>query len=71
MEFIWDSKCVKGIMSGEIILIVDDEESVRNSLAGVMRDEGYDVVSAVSGKEGIGLLHETQPSLALLDINMP
>lgn len=58
-------------MSGEIILIVDDEESVRNSLAGVMRDEGYDVVSAVSGKEGIGLLHETQPSLALLDINMP
>jgi two-component system nitrogen regulation response regulator NtrX len=58
-------------MSGEIILIVDDEESVRNSLAGVMRDEGYDVVSAASGKEGIGLLHETQPSLALLDINMP
>jgi len=58
-------------MSGEIILIVDDEESVRNSLAGVMRDEGYEVVSAVSGKEGIGLLHETQPSLALLDINMP
>ncbi len=58
-------------MSGEIILIVDDEESVRNSLAGVMRDEGYDVVSAVSGKEGIDLLHETQPSLALLDINMP
>jgi len=58
-------------MSGEIILIVDDEESVRKSLAGVMRDEGYDVVSAVSGKEGIGLLHETQPSLALLDINMP
>ncbi|MGE5808077.1 MAG: sigma-54-dependent transcriptional regulator [Nitrospirota bacterium] len=58
-------------MSGEIILIVDDEESVRNSLAGVMRDEGYDVVSAVSGKEGIDLLHETQPSLALLDIAMP
>ncbi|MGE5751575.1 MAG: sigma-54-dependent transcriptional regulator, partial [Nitrospirota bacterium] len=58
-------------MSGEVILIVDDEESVRNSLAGVMRDEGYDVVSAVSGKEGIDLLHETQPSLALLDIAMP
>jgi two-component system nitrogen regulation response regulator NtrX len=58
-------------MSGEIILIVDDEESVRNSLAGVMRDEGYEVVTAVSGKEGIGLVHETQPSLVLLDIAMP
>ncbi len=55
-------------MSGETILIVDDEESVRNSLAGVMRDEGYEVVTAASGKEGIELLPEAQPSIALLDI---
>jgi two-component system, NtrC family, nitrogen regulation response regulator NtrX len=58
-------------MLNETILIVDDEESVRKSLADVMRDEGYDVVTAASGKEGIDLLHETQPSLALLDIAMP
>jgi len=32
----------------ETILIVDDEESVRNSLAGVMRDEGYKVVTAAT-----------------------
>jgi two-component system nitrogen regulation response regulator NtrX len=57
-------------MANEIILIVDDEESVRNSLAGVMKDEGYEVVSAISGKEGLDLLHEVQPSLALLDIAM-
>ena len=58
-------------MSGAIILIVDDEESVRNTLAGVMRDEGYEVVSAASGKEGISALNEIQPSLVLLDIAMP
>ncbi len=58
-------------MAGEIILIVDDEESVRNSLAGVMKDEGYEVVTAASGKEGIELLHEVEPSIALLDIAMP
>ncbi len=58
-------------MANEIILIVDDEESVRNSLAGVMKDEGYEVVTAVSGKEGLDLLHEVQPALALLDIAMP
>jgi len=58
-------------MSGETILIIDDEESVRKSLADVMRDEGYEVVTATSGKEGIGLLHEAQPSIALLDIAMP
>ena len=58
-------------MSGETILIIDDEESVRKSLADVMRDEGYEVVTAASGREGIDLLLETQPSLALLDIAMP
>jgi two-component system nitrogen regulation response regulator NtrX len=58
-------------MSGETILIVDDEESVRNSLVGVMKDEGYEVVTASSGKEGIDLLNEAQPALVLLDIAMP
>ena len=58
-------------MSGETILIVDDEESVRKSLADVMRDVGYEVVTAASGKEGIDVLNESQPSLALLDIAMP
>ncbi len=58
-------------MSNELILIVDDEESVRKSLADVMRDEGYEVMAASSGKEGIDMLSETQPSLALLDITMP
>jgi len=58
-------------MSGETILIIDDEESVRKSLADVMRDEGYEVAAAASGREGIDLLLETQPSLALLDIAMP
>ncbi len=58
-------------MSNETILIIDDEESVRKSLADVMRDEGYDVVTAGSGKEGLDLLNEAQPALALLDIAMP
>jgi CheY-like chemotaxis protein len=57
-------------MSGETILIIDDKESVHKRLADVMRDEGYDVVTAASGREGIELLSETQPSLALLDIAM-
>ena len=58
-------------MPNEIILIIDDEESVRNSLAGVMKDEGYEVVSAASGREGLEFARETQPSLVLLDIAMP
>jgi two-component system nitrogen regulation response regulator NtrX len=58
-------------MPGETVLIVDDEESVRKSLADVMRDEGYEVVTAASGREGIDVLAEAQPSIVLLDIAMP
>jgi len=55
----------------ETILIVDDEESIRQSLAGILHDEGYEVASAATGKEALDLLSEAQPSLALLDIAMP
>ena len=37
-------------MSNETILIIDDEESVRKSLADVMRDEGYEVVTVASAR---------------------
>ena len=40
------------IMPGETILIIDDEESIRETLAGVLKDDGYDVVTAASGQIG-------------------
>jgi two-component system nitrogen regulation response regulator NtrX len=55
----------------ETILIIDDEENVRKSFAGVMKDEGYEVVTAGSGREGIELLQETNAAIVLLDIAMP
>jgi two-component system nitrogen regulation response regulator NtrX len=58
-------------MPKETILIVDDEESIRKSLTGVLADEGYEVVTASAGREALDLLPEAQPALALLDIWMP
>jgi CheY-like chemotaxis protein len=58
-------------MASETILIVDDEEPIRKSLADILGDEGYEVASAASGREALDLLAEVQPSLALLDIAMP
>ncbi len=58
-------------MPTDTILIVDDEESIRKSLASALGDEGYEVVTAASGREALDLLSETQPALALLDIAMP
>lgn len=53
------------------ILIVDDEESICQSLGGILLDEGYDVLTVNSGEEAIKMIDETLPSLVLLDIWLP
>jgi two-component system nitrogen regulation response regulator NtrX len=58
-------------MPKETILIVDDEASVLRSLQTLLSDEGYDVVTAASGREALDRLGDAQPALALLDILMP
>ncbi|MBW2205649.1 MAG: sigma-54-dependent Fis family transcriptional regulator [Deltaproteobacteria bacterium] len=53
------------------ILIVDDEESIIQSLNGIMTDEGFEVISANSGIKAIEKIAEVMPDLVLLDIWMP
>jgi two-component system, NtrC family, nitrogen regulation response regulator NtrX len=59
-----------GIMN-KIILIVDDEESICQTLGGILADEGYEVLTAGSGEEALRVLEEEQPHLVLLDIWLP
>jgi two-component system nitrogen regulation response regulator NtrX len=51
-----------------IVLIVDDEEGIRESLSGIFEDEGYEILTAKSGEEAIRILGESSPDLILLDI---
>lgn len=53
------------------ILIVDDEESIRKSLSGILKDEGFNVSLASNGIEAIQKVEKERPDLALLDIWMP
>jgi CheY-like chemotaxis protein len=53
------------------VLIVDDDESVRSSLADVLDCEGYDVCHAADGEAAIRSAVVHQPDLVLLDLNMP
>jgi UDP-3-O-acyl N-acetylglucosamine deacetylase len=53
------------------ILIVDDEETVLQSIAGVLEDEGFRVTTAKSGEEAIGTFQKEEPDITLLDIWMP
>jgi two-component system, NtrC family, nitrogen regulation response regulator NtrX len=53
------------------VLIVDDEVSILQSLSGILEDEGYGVVLAESGEEGLEKIRKDAPDLVLLDIWMP
>lgn len=58
-------------MSKPIILIVDDEEGIRQSLSDILEDEGYCILTAKSGEEAVKIARESQPDLVLLDIWLP
>lgn len=53
------------------ILIVDNEEPVRNMLAAVLRSSGYNVSVARSGFEALELSEALPADLVMLDVNMP
>lgn len=53
------------------ILIVDDEPDLRDALADMLGAEGYNVLVAKDGKEGLGTALAQKPDLILLDVMMP
>ncbi|MFZ1981793.1 MAG: hybrid sensor histidine kinase/response regulator [Smithella sp.] len=54
-----------------LILIIDDEEALRDGCRQVLERCGYFVLTAEQGNEGIKLAHEHEPALALVDLKMP
>lgn len=55
-------------MAEPIVLIVDDEGSIRESLSEIFKDEGYYVLTSSSGEEAIETVKEQSPDLIFLDI---
>ena len=53
---------------GHLILVVDDEETIREALRGVLEDEGYQVIEASSGEEAVALFSREPVDLVFLDI---
>jgi two-component system nitrogen regulation response regulator NtrX len=53
------------------ILIVDDEKSIRQTLEGILQDEGFKTLTAETGENCLSMLKEENPDLILLDIWMP
>jgi len=57
--------------SGPRVLIVDDDERVREYVRVNLESEGYTVREAGSAEEGLAVLQEESPDLILLDVMMP
>lgn len=62
---------MKENLAERTILIVDDEDVVRESMREVLRDEGYRVVETGDGTTALRMIDEEKPGLVLLDIWMP
>lgn len=53
------------------ILLVDDEDLVRDELGGLLEDEGYEVLTARDGQEGLDLFRSARPDMVITDVRMP
>ena len=58
-------------MSGERILVVEDNERNMKFVRDVLQFKGYEVVEAATGEEGVRLASEVDPDLILMDIQLP
>ena len=58
-------------MPRHLILVVDDEDNLRDVLVEVLRRDGYEVDSAVDGAEGLRRAGERRYDLVVTDLRMP
>ncbi len=54
-----------------LVLVVDDEQQIRDVAALVLEDEGYLVKTASDGQQALNIVGELVPDLILLDMRMP
>ncbi len=54
-----------------LLLLVEDQEDIRTSLADILSFEGYGVCQAAGRSEGLALLRAQKPDLAILDYSLP
>jgi signal transduction histidine kinase/HD-like signal output (HDOD) protein/ActR/RegA family two-component response regulator len=65
------SRCVLTGAAGSRILVVDDEQHIRDILSETLRDAGYGVETAANGQEAVRKLRAGTFHLILLDVRMP
>ncbi len=57
--------------TGETVLIIDDDATVRDLMTQYLTEEGYHVVTTARGEEGLKLAKDIKPNIITLDVMMP
>lgn len=55
----------------KVLALIEDNDVIREIYETVLSAEGFDVITAISGTEGLKLVTEHQPDIILLDMLMP
>ncbi len=58
-------------MNNEVVLVIDDEEDIRELIRYNLQREGFKVLEASSGEDGVALAKNAMPDLVLLDLMLP
>lgn len=58
-------------MSGEVVLVVDDEANIRDLAQMYLEKEGFQVVTAVNGQHALDQIRQQRPALMILDLMLP
>jgi two-component system response regulator (stage 0 sporulation protein F) len=53
------------------VLVVDDDRGIRLLLSEILTDEGYEVLEAADGAEGVTMVKVASPDLVIMDLRMP
>ena len=57
--------------SEKLIMVVDDDDGIRDMLGFVIKREGFRVATAVDGEDGLAKIQASMPDLVLLDLMLP
>lgn len=58
-------------MEGKVILLVDDDLTLREMYEERLKTEGFDIIQASNGEEALAKARESKPNIILLDVMMP
>jgi len=53
------------------VLVLEDDYAIRDMIVSLLQDEGYRVLGAANGLEGLEVVQQSPPDLILLDLHLP